>query len=34
MTQKLIDAIIDGMGFAIGVIIIVLLIHFVDWLVK
>ena len=34
MKQKLIDAIIDGIGFSIGVIFIVLLIYFVDWLVK
>jgi VIT1/CCC1 family predicted Fe2+/Mn2+ transporter len=34
MMKKLIDAIIDGVGFSIGVIIIVLLIYFVDWLVK
>lgn len=34
MLEKLIDAIIDGMGFALGILIIVLTIHFIDWVMK
>ena len=34
MLDKLIDAIIDGIGFALGIVIIVLTIHFIDWMVK
>lgn len=32
MLVKLIDAIIDGMGFALGVIIIALFVEFIGWL--
>ena len=34
MLVKLIDAIIDGIGFALGIIIIVLLVEFIGWLAK
>ena len=34
MLIKLIDSIIDGIGFALGILIIVLTIHFIDWVMR
>lgn len=34
MIYKLIDAIISGMGFALGIMIIVLLVEFIGWLAR
>ena len=34
MLIKLLDAIINGIGFALGIVIIVLTIHFIDWVMR